>query len=662
MTTPDPDEIGQPPTAAADRGFARLDELTRHLRETAADKAGLIGSLLDPIPLEELAALFRLRRNDYTASLLKCRVRGAAAHLDLLDARVAERATEIGRELDRPDDHEAPMMRRALAAPPDWPDYPVPAGYEVTPGSVSFLRETVDGIRTETVCTEPLYVTGVRVDVGTGREHLALGHRRHGTWRTVILPREVARDARALVASAAQGLPVSSVNARNVVKWVDALESTGGRAGSLPRSECTSRLGWHGDRYIAGPDGALDLDDPHGLRAGWRPAGTWEGWCKALEIIAEEPLAWTLLFVACIPPLQRFLGLGHNPIVDLSGPKGRGKTTLLRLCGSAYGRPDESDGGTIVTWDGTATFLERIAAKSCDVPLLNDETKRVGPRFDMGSTIYALAQGRGKGRGSVDDIRKTATWQTTVISTGEAPVVEFTEAGGARARTLSFLTTPAISCRDVAQALENALAVHHGHLGRRIAASALAQEGSTPGGLRARHRLWLERWGEENRTADTRLLSIVAAVEVAAEACRSVGVPAPPETWRDELAHALTASVAMADQPTNALDILRAELSMHPSAYLRRDPPRDADGNPRAQLEPHGGWRGVIGRKEDEWAGFYPPVLRRLLGDAGHDLTPLVVQWAEDDTLVPGTHGRQLEVTIDHRKHRMYCFRTGKVM
>jgi hypothetical protein len=176
--------------------------------------------------------------------------------------------------------------------------------------------------------------------------------------------------------------------------------------------------------------------------------------------------------------------------------------------------------------------------------------------------------------------------------------------------------------------------------------------------LREEHRRYLRAWHEAHPLADTRLLSTVAAIEVAADACRAVGVPAPPAAWHNELTRALTTSIELADQSTNALDLIRADISMHPSQYMRRPV-----GTEQVSAEPVGGWRGIVGWEKDGWVGLYPPVLKKLLVDAGHrDVSTLLTQWTEAKALLPGTHGRQLEVRICNRTHRVYAFAADQVM
>lgn len=549
-------------------------------------------------------------------------------------------------------------MSEAVGWPAEWPDFDVPEGYMASARGVYRLEQAGDTVIPSLVAHEPVAVVGLRVDVGTGRESVVLGFRRLGAWRRLVVPREHSRDSRALVDYAGQGLPVSSVTSRALVSWLEACEVAAGP--DLAVERCTTRLGWHGDLYIAGPGGPLELDDPHEVRTGWQTSGTWEGWLAALATVTDQPVAWLALYAAATAPLLRWLNLGHCPIIDVSGPRGRGKTTCLRIAASGWGRPDELAGGTITTWSDSPTSIERNAASTWDAPVLLDDSRRA-PRPELvGGTLYTLAQGRGRGRGTPGGVLRTANWRTTVLSTGESPVVETTEAGGARARVLSISRTPAISNRETAKRVEAGIYANHGHLGPRLAAHAL-----TLGPELARRYSQILADLAASHPTDTRLLSIAAAIHVAAGVCTEIGVPRPEADWHGELTRALEFSAEGADQSGRALDLVREELNRRAAAYRGREARLGRLGDVAI---PHGGYRGVWLYRDrgGPLLGLYDATLREILTDAGHDLAPVVQQWREAGILRKANHGRLTKETFTHdgkkMTHPMWSFDPAKVL
>jgi hypothetical protein len=102
------------------------------------------------------------------------------------------------------------------------------------------------------------------------------------------------------------------------------------------------------------------------------------------------------------------------------GQSSKGKTTLLRLAASVWGRGDGS--GYVRTWRASANGLEGTAAGATDTGLILDEVGQVEAR-DMAAALYALANGTGKARAARDGgLREPKTWRVLVISSGEVPV------------------------------------------------------------------------------------------------------------------------------------------------------------------------------------------------------------------------------------------------
>src|SRR5262249_9142027 len=127
---------------------------------------------------------------------------------------------------------------------------------------------------------------------------------------------------------------------------------------------------------------------------------------------------------------------------DFSGPTSQGKTTTLRLAASCWGCPDETQqSAALGTWDSTRVWIERHSNVLHNIPLILDDTKRAR-RNQVGQTLYDVANGRGRGRGSVKGTQASGTWQTLLISSGEAPITSFTEDGGTRARVLVVWGSP----------------------------------------------------------------------------------------------------------------------------------------------------------------------------------------------------------------------------
>ena len=142
------------------------------------------------------------------------------------------------------------------------------------------------------------------------------------------------------------------------------------------------------------------------------------------------------------PHLFTILGCA-NFIVDWCSPTSTGKTTVLRLGGSCWGIPDErSPSSVLLTWDSTRVFINRASSLLHSLPLILDDTKRCKYPNDISKTLYDVASGRDRGRGSTKGLRRSGSWHTVLLSSGEAPATSFTQDGGTRARVLTLWGPP----------------------------------------------------------------------------------------------------------------------------------------------------------------------------------------------------------------------------
>ena len=83
----------------------------------------------------------------------------------------------------------------------------------------------------------------------------------------------------------------------------------------------------------------------------------------------------------------------------LIGTSSTGKTTALYVAGSVWG--GRSNKGFLDTWKSTANGLEAVAQLHNHCLLLLDEINEVNP-YEVGATVYALANGSGKSRMNKD--------------------------------------------------------------------------------------------------------------------------------------------------------------------------------------------------------------------------------------------------------------------
>jgi putative DNA primase/helicase len=148
--------------------------------------------------------------------------------------------------------------------------------------------------------------------------------------------------------------------------------------------------------------------------------GTIEDWRDSVARLASGHLLAVLAISAALAGPLLYLARIEGGGLHVFGQSSKGKTTLLQLAASVWGRGD--GGGYLRTWRATANGLEGAAAGATDTGLILDEVGQVDGR-DMAAALYALANGTGKARASRDGgLREPKTWRVLPISSGEVPV------------------------------------------------------------------------------------------------------------------------------------------------------------------------------------------------------------------------------------------------
>ncbi len=200
-----------------------------------------------------------------------------------------------------------------------------------------------------------------------------------------------------------------------------------------PRREVIAALslGWHDDTFVF-PDESIGpaevrYQSESATVADFDQRGTLAGWRDSVSALASGNTIMTLAVSASFggPLLNRvhMESCGTHFHGDSSG----GKTTAVQAAVSVWGSPD-----MLRTWRGTGNGLEAAAAECNDTMLALDEIAEANGR-EIGSIVYALANGRGKSRANRSGgARRIARWRTIVLSTGEKTLEARMDEDGAR--------------------------------------------------------------------------------------------------------------------------------------------------------------------------------------------------------------------------------------
>lgn len=392
------------------------------------------------------------------------------------------------------DDLEAEDASRLTKVKAVLPDAPVP-GHLVIPAEWELTEISTSGVRAGKnqygefvtlripVCPAPLLITRRLSNLDTYQEQLCLAFSRDGVWKQDIYDRRVLLNHRNLTDIANSGLPVNSINAKEIVKYLADFEAA--NLGDLPVDAVVSSLGWKehqgrrcfvlGETIVGAPATEEDTEpwiqfSPESpgdtqLVGALGHRGTLDRWLSIARTLQNYPRAMLGLYASFVPPLLPIVQ-APNFILDYCGLTSQGKTTVEEIAASVWGLPTKERGGLVQAWDSTKVFAERYAALFNHLPIFLDDSQTADSRL-VSRMLYMVANGIGKGRGAVKGLRKTSSWSTVCFSTGEHRLVDTTEDEGARARTITLWGSPfgagnqGNRVREIKTAVQN----NYGHAG-----------------------------------------------------------------------------------------------------------------------------------------------------------------------------------------------------
>ena len=268
-----------------------------------------------------------------------------------------------------------------------------------------------------------------------------MAFKRDGQWTSAIFPRSIVFSNRGILELTGLGCTVTSENAKQVVKFLGALEAE--NIDIIPKADAISTFGWQsGRRFMPGKADNLVLDidsTQQGLAAAYCQNGTLERWVENMAPHRQRHKFRFILAASFAAPLLRIVKQRIFFVYNWGGSKG-GKTATLKAALSAWGDPER----LMTSFNATAVGLERTASFFCDLPLGIDERQLASSnKNDLVQKIYMIASGTGKIRGNKGGgLQTTHQWRTVALATGEEPIGDETTMTGVSTRVLEIYGGP----------------------------------------------------------------------------------------------------------------------------------------------------------------------------------------------------------------------------
>lgn len=580
--------------------------------------------------------------------------------------------------------HRSKVLRAEYGSPaamfPDAglpPEYALPVHHQADPVR-GIGREVPSGPDElpyyETICHGLLFIVSRGVDLSTETELLELTWPRDGAWRRRDVPRGEVMSHRELAKLADHGCPVTSANAMDVVKYLDASEHANILCLKI-RYVCSS-MGWLNDvkglvGFMCGseiiqartpcPDVTFrpnDVGDAQIVGA-IRRRGNLAGWINAISVVARYPRVAFMVYASFAPPILKMLD-APNPIIDCCGPSTTGKSTVMRAAASVWGVPDERSGGLIRGANTTKVFVESVAAMMNGIPCFLDETKRVSAD-DLVKLIYEFSSGGGRGRGSLKGIQRTKLFQSALFLNGESPATASSKDAGTKARVLTFWGLPFgtqdETSRGIVRALTAGVAANYGHAGPEFVRWIIAHQDEAPA-WRARRVELIETLADRavGNSIAGRLAEHVATVWVAAElAHRALALPWTLDTRAmDEAWTAVLSGAEDADTPKAALDHAWSWAEGHKRQFFGITESPDTPYAGRWEKAPVA--RAGSERDVPPYIGFLPHMLRQVLEESGFG-EEVIRTWKDRGWLATDEDRNTLAVRLDGDHTRLVAIR-----
>jgi Domain of unknown function (DUF927)/Cch helix turn helix domain/Toprim domain len=544
----------------------------------------------------------------------------------------------------------------ALTPATPWGHLKMPEEYSIDYSGVYREKVSAKGEITQIlVATGPIWPSGRRIELSTGETEIELSwHDQHKKLHSRWLSRgHVLRSATILDMAELSSFPVFDGINRETVRFLALLENNN----SIVTELVARRPGWNIDPSNK-PTFVLDCDDANfrlHSEAAYQPyvaalsvKGDFTEWLRVVTpMVIRFPMLLFALVAVLAAPLLRILRV-PNFIIDFWGKTSCGKTSLLVVIASVWGKPTGSS-SLILSWNNTQIFAERIASFfGQGLPLFLDDSQTANEKT-IEAITYMVANGTGRGRAKPYSIRETDRFETVMFTTGEKPLTEKSYPG-AKARTIGIHGSPFPGVDPVALAtLKTVITLNHGHLARRFVTSLVAIPADD---LVACHDLWMEHFTNlSTNEIGNRYAAYFSAIRVAAH----VLLQDPGMDWmRPHLLPALYEVWDLATAEVSENDM--AQKALHGIAgWIESNKRHFAVVGCQTELQPT---FGTI-RRDEGFIAVLPHVFRQALRDIGiQSEAAALAEWKRQGFLLHHPTRNQRQVKVEGKPVWCICIKT----
>ncbi len=314
-------------------------------------------------------------------------------------------------------------------------------------------------------CSCPLIISRRFENIDDGTQKVEIKFLNHNHWKSVIAPRSHIFNRNSIIKYADSGLPVSSGNASDIVKYLSDYESANDKC--IPFVKSISRIGWICREFF--PYKVKDeivfeteYKEASNIIGSTIECGSFDIWLKNAKQLKNNPFGRFILSSSFASPLLEILN--HRVFfVHIWHDSKSGKTAAIKMAISVWGNPTKLMG----SFNATSVGLERMAGILKHLPFAIDELQVLNSkRLSVENIIYSLGNGFGRLRGSKEGgVQETASWRNNILTSGEQPMTKESSNDGVLTRALELYGKP-VDNVDIAHQLHLVSENNYGFAGR----------------------------------------------------------------------------------------------------------------------------------------------------------------------------------------------------
>lgn len=336
----------------------------------------------------------------------------------------------------------------------------------------------------EYACTHPIAPVERLKNIDTGEQKVRIKYRRGNnpasrSWSELLVDYDTISNARNIVNLAKMGVSVTSGRrAQNLVDFLaDVMDVN---YDDIPERKSVSIMGWNQEGFTPYVEGIEFDGNPAFQRtfSAITQVGSYEKWIEAAREVRNYSVTARIVLAASFAaPLIKPIGILPFFVHLWGAESGTGKTVSGMVAASVWGNPVVG-GPLFPTFKSTSVGMEIMAGFLHNIPMIIDELQLAKDnRGRLIFNVYELASGSGKLRSNKSlGIAATPTWETTIITCGESPIVNSNDGAGALSRVIEIECTADSLVVEDGHKIAGIMKENYGYAGREFVQTLLEDE------------------------------------------------------------------------------------------------------------------------------------------------------------------------------------------